>query len=333
MRAAVFEGNGQLVIREVADPTPAADEVIVEVEACGVCGTDVQIIGDPPGHPSTPPVILGHEFVGRIVASGANGTAHRAGLRVVVDPDPKCGECDPCRTGRPANCERIVALGVHRAGALARYVAVPRTSAYAIDTVVPAQQAALVEPLACVLNGTNRAALRPGETVVVFGAGAIGCLFVAVFRAAGAGRIVVVEPSPSRAEVARAVGAEIAVTPDDWAAQGQELVPAGAEVVVDAVGSLLPESIDAAALGGRVVLFGMNGNARPPVRQVEIVEKGLSILGSFISNYTYPAAIRMIEAGTVNFAPLITEVLPLEDTRAAIDRLRAGHGVKFVVTP
>jgi 2-desacetyl-2-hydroxyethyl bacteriochlorophyllide A dehydrogenase len=333
MRAAVYEGNGQLVIRDVADPTPGPDELIVEVEACGVCGTDVQIIGEPPGHPSTPPVILGHEFVGRIVATGANGARESGGGRVVVDPDPKCGECDPCRTGRPANCERIVALGIHRAGALARYVAVPRTSAYSIEAGVPAQHAALVEPLACVLNGTNRAALRPGETVVIFGAGAIGCLFVAVFRAAGAGRIVVVEPSPPRGEVARSVGAEVVLTPDEWTSRRRELAPARAEVVVDAVGSLLPEAIDAAALGGRVILFGMNGNARPQVHQVEIVEKGLSILGSFISNYTFPAAIRMIEAGMVDLAPLITEVLPLADTRLAIDRLRSGQGVKFVVTP
>jgi threonine dehydrogenase-like Zn-dependent dehydrogenase len=333
MRAAVYEGSGRFVITDVPDPAPGPGEVIVEVEACGVCGTDVQIIGIPPGHPSTPPVVLGHEFVGHVVANGPGSEAVVPGTRVVVDPDPKCGDCDPCRTGRPANCERIVALGVHRAGALARYVAAPQSSVYEIAETVPAEQAALVEPLACVLNGTNRAALRPGEDVVVFGAGAIGCLFVAVFRAAGAGRIFVVEPSVSRAKVACAVGADVAVTPEDWVARRRGLLPAGAGVVVDAVGSVLPESIEAAALGGRVVLFGMNGNARPPVHQVEIVEKSLSILGSFISNYTFPAAIRMIEGGTLDLGPVITEVLPLDDTLIAIDRLRAGDGVKFVMTP
>lgn len=333
MRAAVYEGNGRLVVRDVPDPVAAPGEVIVEVEACGVCGTDVQIIGIPPGHPSTPPVILGHEFVGRIAAGGVDAPGLPAGTRVVVDPDPKCGDCESCRAGRPANCTRIVALGVHRAGALARCVAVPLSSAYPIDAGVSAAQAALVEPLACVLNGTNRARLRPGEEAVVFGAGAIGALFVAVFRAAGASHILVVEPSPSRAEVARAVGADVVVTPDEWTARRGHLLPAGAEVVVDAVGTLLPQAIEAAALGGRVVLFGMNGNARPPVRQVEIVEKGLSILGSFISNYTFPAAIRLIEQGSLNLAPVISETLPLDDTPVAIERLRAGDGVKFVMTP
>jgi 2-desacetyl-2-hydroxyethyl bacteriochlorophyllide A dehydrogenase len=333
MRAAVYEGNGRLVIRDVPDPVAAPGEVIIEVEACGVCGTDVQIIGMPPGHPSSPPVILGHEFVGRIVALGPDATGMAVGTRVVVDPDPKCGDCESCRAGRPANCTRVVALGVHRAGALARCVAAPVGSVYRIDDAVPAEQAALVEPLACVLNGTNRAGLRPGEAAVVFGAGAIGCLFVAIFRAAGASQIIVVEPSASRTEVARAIGADIVVTPDDWAAQHDTLLPAGAEVVVDAVGSLLPESIEAAALGGRIVVFGMNGNARPAVHQIEIVEKGVTIIGSFISNYTFPAAIRLIEGGSLDLAPLISGVLPLDETVSAIERLRSGDGVKFVITP
>ncbi|MEA2652896.1 MAG: hypothetical protein QOI37_123, partial [Chloroflexota bacterium] len=125
MRAAVYEGEGRLVVKDVPDPTPAPDEVLIEVEACGVCGSDVQIINVPPGHPSTPPVIIGHELVGWIRATGAAVTDIALGTRVVVDPDPKCGSCDSCRAGRPANCVNIVALGVHRDGALARFVTAP----------------------------------------------------------------------------------------------------------------------------------------------------------------------------------------------------------------
>ncbi len=333
MRAAVYEGEGRLVVRDVPDPVPAADEVLIEVEACGVCGSDVQIINVPPGHPSTPPVIIGHEFVGRIRAAGAAVRDPAIGARVVVDPDPKCGVCVPCRAGRPANCVNIVALGVYRDGALARYVTAPAGSVYPISEDVPAELAALVEPLACVVNGTNRAALRPGETVVVFGAGAIGCLFIAVLRASGAGRIVAVEPSVLRAPVARALGADVVVTPDEWAGQRSELMPGGADVVVDAVGSVLPQAIDAAAVGARVVVFGMNGNARPAVHQVEIVEKGLSILGSYISNFTFPAAIRLVERGQLHLAPMITATIPLEETAAGIARIRSGEAVKIVIRP
>ena len=333
MRAAVYEGEGRLVVRDVPDPTPGPDEVLVEVEACGVCGSDVQIVNVPPGHPSTPPVIIGHEFVGWIRAAGSAVRDAAIGSRVVVDPDPKCGSCDSCKAGRPANCVNIVALGVYRDGALARYVTAPANSVYPISEAVPAELAALVEPLACVVNGTNRAAIRPGESAVVFGAGAIGCLFIAVLRASGAARIVAIEPSVHRAPVARAVGAEVVVTPEEWAARRTELMPGGADVVVDAVGSVLPQAIEAAAMGARVVIFGMNGNARPEVHQVEIVEKGLAILGSYISNFTFPAAIRLVESGQLNLAPMITATIPLEDTVAGIARIRSGEAVKIVIKP
>ena len=333
MRAAVYEGEGRLVVRDVPDPVAAPDEVLIEVEACGVCGSDVQIINVPPGHPSTPPVIIGHEFVGRVRAVGSAVHDVAIGSRVVVDPDPKCGACASCRAGRPANCVNIVALGVHRDGALARFVTTPANTAYPISEDLPAELAALVEPLACVVNGTNRAAVRPGEAVVVFGAGAIGCLFIAVLRASGAARIIAIEPSAARAPVARAVGADLVLTPDEWAAQREAILPGGADVVVDAVGSVLPQAIEAAAMGARVVVFGMNGNARPPVHQVEIVEKGLSILGSYISNFTFPAAIRLVESGQLNLAPMITAVVPLDETLAGIGRLRSGEAVKIVIKP
>ena len=333
MRAAVYEGEGRLVVRDVADPVPDTDEVLIEVEACGVCGSDVQIINVPPGHPSTPPVIIGHEFVGRVRAVGSAVRDVSVGSRVVVDPDPKCGACDSCRAGRPANCANIVALGVHRDGALARFVTTPANTVYAISEDVSAEMAALVEPLACVVNGTNRAAIRPGESAVVFGAGAIGCLFIAVLRASGAARIVAVEPSADRGRVAMAVGADLVLTPDAWAARAPDVMPGGADVVVDAVGSVLPQAIDAAGMGARVVVFGMNGTARPAVHQVEIVEKGLAILGSYISNFTFPAAIRLVESGRLNLAPMITATIPLEETLAGIGRIRSGEAVKIVIRP
>jgi 2-desacetyl-2-hydroxyethyl bacteriochlorophyllide A dehydrogenase len=333
MRAAVFEGDGRLSIRDIPKPEPGVGEVLVEVEACGICGSDVQIINVPPGHPSTPPVVIGHEFVGRVRAIGEGATGVAIGTRVVVDPDPKCGACTSCRTGRPANCSNIVALGVHRDGALAEFVTTPANTVYPISESVPAGLAAIVEPLACVVNGTNRAALRPGETVVVFGAGAIGCLFIGVLEAAGAGRIIVIEPSSQRAPIARAMGADEVLTPDEWASRRVDLLPDGADVVVDAVGSILPQAIDAAAMGGRVIVFGMNDNARAPVHQIEITEKGLSILGSYISNFTFPTAIRLVEGGSLRLDPMLTHVLPLDRLAEGLDLLRSGDATKVVITP
>lgn len=332
MRAAVFHGDGRFSIEARPIPEPSPGDVLIEVEACGICGSDVQILNVPPGHPATPGVVLGHEFVGHVRALGEGVRDLPLDLRVVVDPDPKCGACGPCRAGRPANCERIVALGVYRDGALARFVTTPANTCHPIDDGVPAELAALVEPLACVINATNRAALRPGERAVVFGAGAIGCLFTAVLRAAGAGRIVVVEPSPDRAPVARAVGADEVVTPAGWTEAAGDLMPGGADVVVDAVGSQFAAAIAAAAMGGRVALFGMNQNARPAIHQVEITEKGLSIFGTYITNFTFPAAIRLIESG-LDLRPLLSAVLPLERLADGIAGIRSGTAVKVVITP
>jgi threonine dehydrogenase-like Zn-dependent dehydrogenase len=333
VRAAVFEGEGRLTVRDVPEPEPAPGEVLIEVEACGICGSDVQILNVPPGHPSTPPVVIGHEFVGRVRALGEGVRDVAVGQRVVCDPDPKCGACASCRAGRPANCTNIVALGVYRDGALAELVTAPANAIYPLREEVPADIAALIEPLACVINGTNRAAIRPGESAVVFGAGAIGCLFIAVLRAAGAAWIVAVEPSEARAPVARAMGADEVLTPDAWTARRDQLLPGGADVVVDAVGSVLPAAIEAAGMGARVIVFGMNQNARPALHQVEITEKGLTILGSYISNFTFPAAIRLVESGQIDFAPMISASIGLEDTADGVARLRSGEAIKVVIHP
>ena len=334
MRAAVFAGDGRLVIEDRPQPRPSVpDDVLVAVEACGICGSDVQVLAVPPGHPATPGTILGHEFVGRVEAVGTAVDRALVGRRVIVDPDPKCGRCTSCRAGRPATCSGVVALGVYRDGALASHVVAPASACHPISERVPAEIAALVEPLACVLNGTQRAAVRPGESAVVFGAGAIGCLFTAVFAASGARPLVVVEPRPARAPVARALGATAVVTPEELAARRGELLPDGADVVVDAVGSVLPEAIDIAGQGARVVVFGMNVNARPPIHQVDITEKGLTILGSYITDFTFPPAIRFVEAGLVDLRPMISAILPLERTAEGISMLRAGTATKVVIVP
>lgn len=334
MRAAVFAGNGQLSLEDRPEPrVERADDVLIAVEACGICGSDLQILNVPPGHPATPGTILGHEFVGRVQEVGEAVTTVRVGERVVVDPDPKCGSCASCQAGRPANCENIRALGVYRDGGLADLVIAPAGAVYLISDDVPATLAALVEPLSCVINGTNRAAIRPGESVVIMGAGTIGCLFAAVFKASGAGPIIMIEPNPVRAAVARAVAADFSLTPDEFAARRTEILPGGADVVVDAVGSVLGPAIEAAAMGGRIVLFGMNGAARPPIHQVEITEKGLAILGSYISNFTFPTAIRLVESGKLNLAPIVSAVLPLSQTLDGLARLRSGEATKIVITP
>jgi len=334
MQAAVFKGAGVLALEDVPEPVVEADDdVVIEVEACGICGSDLQILNVPPGHPADPGVILGHEFIGRIRALGRGGGTLQVGQRVVVDPDPKCGTCGPCRAGRPASCENVRALGVFRHGALAPLVKAPAAFVFPLSEGPSSAIASLIEPLACVVTGVNRADPRPGESAVIFGAGAIGCLFLAMFKAAGASPVIVVEPQAARGAVAMAVGADLVVSPDELAAQRREFLPHGADVIVDAVGSQLGTAIEHAGLGGRIVLFGMNQTARPPIQQYTITERSLSVLGSYITAFTFPTAIRLVEGGMLPLDPIVTHVLPLERVSEGLDLLRSGVATKVVITP
>lgn len=333
MLSAVFTNPGRLALEERPRPgLEAPDEVLIAVEACGICGTDLQILMTPPGHPAEPGTILGHELVGQIEAVGPAATAE-VGQRVIVDTDPKCGVCEACRAGRPANCRNVVAIGIFRDGALASHVVAPSSALHPIADHVPAHLAALAEPLACVVNAVRRLAPRAGESAVILGGGAIGCLFLASLRANGVSPIVVIEPNQERAAVARTMGADVVAAPDELAATMDRDLPDGADIVVEAVGRLFAEAIEIAALGARIVLFGMDGSARPPIHQVEITERSLTVMGSYVSNFTYPEAIRMLERGTLDLEPMVSAIMPLTQTLEAFELLRSGSATKVVIQP
>ncbi len=332
MRAAVFVEPGVLEVTDRPEPAALSDsDVLVEVECCGLCGSDVHAMAVPPGHPTAPDTIMGHEFVGRVIERGSNVSALDVGTRVVIDPDPKCGSCRNCQRGMPSACLYVRAIGVYRDGGLAPLCRVPAQSAFAIADHVPGAVASLAEPLACVVHGVQRSGIQTGESAVVFGAGSIGCMFAALFHAAGAAPIVVVEPSETRRGIAIECGADVALSPAEFELSRDDLLPFGADVVVDAVGSLLRQSLASVATGGRVVLIGMNSNARDEIGQNEITQRGLSVLGSYISSFTFPAAIRLLERGVPDLSPIITHRLGLESVHMALDLLRTGEALKVVI--
>jgi threonine dehydrogenase-like Zn-dependent dehydrogenase len=332
MKAAVFVEPGVLDLLDRPEPDDlASDDVLVEVECCGLCGSDVHAMAVPPGHPTAPNTILGHEFVGHVIARGSSVEEPALGARVVIDPDPKCGVCANCRRGMPSACLRLRAIGVYRDGGLTARCRVPARAAFEISESVPSWLAAIAEPLACVVHGVQRSAVQPAESAVVFGGGSIGCMFAALLSAAGAYPTVVVEPAARRREIALQCGADHAVSPEDWTASGRELLPGGADVVVDAVGSLFSAGLKAVATGGRLVLIGMNSNARAEVAQNEITRRGLSVLGSYVTNFTFPTAIRLLERGEPDLSPIVTHRLSLDEVRDGIELLRTGEAMKVVI--
>ena len=332
MKAVVFLEPGVLDVLERPEPTELApDELLVEVECCGLCGSDVHAIAVPPGHPTAPNTIMGHEFVGHVVARGSGVEEPAVGTRVVIDPDPKCGSCANCQRGMPSACLRLRAIGVYRDGGLAARCRVPARAAFEISESVPASLAAIAEPLACVVHGVQRTAVQPGESALVFGGGSIGCMFAALLSTAGAYPTVVLEPEARRRKIALQCGADHALSPEEWASTGRDLLPGGADVVVDAVGSLFADGLDAVATGGRIVLIGMNSNARAEVAQNEITRRGLSVLGSYITNFTFPTAIRVLERGVPDLSPIVTHRLSLDEVRHGLELLRTGEALKVVI--
>jgi 2-desacetyl-2-hydroxyethyl bacteriochlorophyllide A dehydrogenase len=323
VKAAVLADVGTLAIEERAEPSLADDEVLLDVEACGVCGTDLHILSTPPSHPANVGVVLGHEFVGRVRDRGAAVESVAVGDRVAVAPNLWCGECAWCRRGLRNQCERGTTYGIFIDGGLAPLVAVKARACFPISTDLPAHVAALAEPLSTVVHGARQAQAFPGERAVVIGGGPIGALFCALLTLAGAS-VTVVEPVRERAELAAALGAVDVVSPDDVG--GLE-----AEIVVDAVGSQLAAALEVVARGGRVLLFGMNEHARAEVAQSRITRDELTVLGSYVGQDVLPDAIRLLEQGRIDFARLVTHRIAVDELPAAIDELRAGRALKVEV--
>lgn len=334
MTAAVLADVGTLAV--VERPVPAVAEptdVLLDVEACGICGTDLHILSKPPGQPATIGTVLGHEFVGVVRQVGAGVTSLRPRDRVAVAPNVTCGQCVWCRRGLRNHCENWTTHGIYVDGGLAPHVVVPAASCYPISSSLPAHVAALAEPLSTVVNGVRLAEVFPGETAAVIGAGPMGLMFTALLELAGAS-VIVLEPAERRAALAVKMGADRVLDPgrEDPAAVTRELTGGlGADLVVDAVGSQLATALDLVRKAGRIVLFGMNDQARTELAQVRITRDELRLLGAFVGQDVFPDAIRLLEQGRLDFEPLVTHRISLAELPEAVEELRAGRAVKAQV--
>lgn len=336
MPAAVLADVGELALVERPVPTlRRPTDVLLDVQSCGICGTDLHILSVPPGIQATVGVVLGHEFVGVVREAGPEATNLRAGERVVVATNVSCGQCVWCRRGLRNHCENWTTHGIFIDGGLAPHVVVPAANCFPIADHVPSHIAALAEPLSTVVNGAHLADVFPGETAVVIGAGPIGLMFTALLKLAGA-TVITIEPSDERRRLAVTMGAVRAVDPrpDDPVAIIREATKGlGADVVIDAVGSQLEPALDLVRKAGRIVLFGMNEQARANVAQVRITRDELRLLGGFVGQDTlvFPPAIRLLEQGRINLEPLVTHRIGLPELPEAVEELRAGRAAKVEV--
>ena len=336
MRGIVFQGEGRWALEARPMPSLASDDdVLLKIDTASICGTDLHILSVPPGHPATPGSILEHEYVATVEEAGSAANGLDSGDRVVIDPNLTCGLCQSCRSGQTNCCENMTTLGIFRNGGLAEFNVAPAKALHKINRDVPPEQAALAEPLTCVLHAFEKVPITPGQSVAVIGAGPIGLLFAMLYKSAGAGMTIVIEPVDYRRKVAEACGVDTALDPaaGDSTEEIRSGTHGGADVVIDAVGRFFQQALDLARPGGRVILFGMDQRAECSVRQFDISRSEVTIFGSFIQNTAFPKVVKILESGISPIEKLVTHQFDLEEFGSAIELLRQGQAVKTVLSP
>jgi L-iditol 2-dehydrogenase len=326
--AKVAPGEGNVELAERPERAPGPGEVALDVRAVGICGTDLHIwLGE---YPSTPPVTIGHEVCGVVAELGEGVDRGWLGARVAVETFfSTCGECVYCRAGKLSVCEQRRSIGSHVDGGMAPKLVLPERNLHRVPDGLPDAAAALSEPLACVCNSMlDPAAVQPGDDVLVIGPGAIGLIAAQVARACG-GRVRVrgAARDEARLALAGALGFETSVAGRDE--------PPGADVVVECSGAGpgIADALRAARRRGRVVQMGLRG-ADVTIPYDLICFHELTVTAGFASNpASWRRAMGLLEAGAVELAPLVTEIVPLSDWRRAFDASRAGEGVKYVLDP
>ena len=253
MKSAVFYGKHDLRVEEHEMPKVGPKDVLIQVKACGVCGTDVHIYeGDKGAAEVTPPTILGHEFSGVIAEVGSEVTNYKAGDRVCIDPNCYCGACEPCRNGVVHYCEHMIGYGTTVNGGFAEYCAVNERQVYKLGDNTSFEQGAMTEPVACCLHGMDMCEIRPGHQVVVIGGGMIGLLMLQLSRLAGAAKVALLEPVESKREVGKKLGADICIDPihEDVKARLKEEGMTWVNTVIECVGrpSTIEQAIDIAGI-------------------------------------------------------------------------------------
>ena len=329
MKAARLLGTRDLRLTDVPEPEARPGEVVIAVEAAGICGTDRHLFKGE--FPCTPPVTLCHEFSGIVTDTGA-GVTLPLGTRVTVDPNIACGTCDFCLRGRPNLCARNVAIGLGRDGGFAPFAAVPAHRAIPLPATLDPLHGALAEPLACTLHGIDLGAPKPGERVIVIGGGVIGLLAVQLCRNAGAEVLLLTRNAGKRA-LAETLGAR-ATAPTPEAALKHW--PDGADLVVECAG--VPATVEMAPqltrTGGRIVILGvLPKGARVSIEPFDLLFREISLIPAFINPFTQTRAAAMIASGAVDARPLITRVVGLDEVPALVARDPDPAEVKVIAVP
>ena len=344
MKAAIYEGLDKMSIQEVNRPICDENSVLVRVKSCAVCGSDIRIFHHGNARVN-PPQILGHEISGEVCEVGKNVTKFKLGDRVAIGADVPCGECIFCEAGIGNNCQINYAMGYQFAGGFAEYVLLNKTvvnygPVHIMPDNVSYDEGALAEPLGCVLNALELSQIRLGDTVVIIGAGPIGCMIIPVAKLLGATKIIVVQRSRPRLEAAKKFGADVYICSNDEDPIKRVLEETnglGADVIITANPSPQTHS-DALYMAknrARINLFGGLPKGSMVMLDTNIIHyKELFVHGAHgAMPHHHGKALELISSGRLNMKDFISHNYPLEKIHEAFATAEGHAGMRVVVNP
>lgn len=339
MKSAVFYGKGDLRVEESRKPVPGEHEVLIQVKACGVCGTDVHIYeGDEGAAEVTPPTILGHEFAGVVAEVGSKVSRFKPGDRVCVDPNRPCGACTPCRDGLAHYCEHMIGYGTTVNGGFAEFCAVEESQVYLLGENTTFEQGAMAEPVACCLHGIDLCGIRPGHQVVVIGGGMIGLLMLQLARLSGAAKVALIEPVEGKRAVGASLGADVCIDPANENVK-EALRAAGLNqirTVIECVGhpSTIEQAIDIADNKAVVMMFGLTKpEEQVAIKPFQIFKKELELKASYINPYTQGRALALIDSGRLDVGSMVYDVCGLDKLAQILGDPSLRAKGKYIICP
>ncbi|MFC2076812.1 zinc-dependent alcohol dehydrogenase family protein [candidate division KSB1 bacterium] len=323
MKAAVYLGENMIDFKEIPTPEPGPGEVLLEVRACGVCGTDVHIYkGEVPF--AKPPVVIGHEIVGEVAALGEGVTDLQEGQSVAVDPLIPCGTCISCTSGHPNMCYNLTVMGYHRTGGFAQYTVTNRHQLHPLPDDMDTRRAVLAEPVACVIHGFDRLNPWPGANILIMGAGPIGLIWTQLLANCPFSTLVQTDLVAERREKAEKLGAEqtIDASTVDWPDAVMDIFPLGPDIVVDASGDpgAVASGLQLVAKSGTFMIFGVcPEGTRVEIDPFSVYAREIKIIGSKMPPFTLSRALRILSESKINDQVVVSHVLPLEMLPDALD--------------